>query len=67
MELPRSKNLDIQFEALGDMPLEELERLYIQYQLLKCKGSMTKAAKVLGLGRATMYRKLSRYNLVRGK
>jgi DNA-binding NtrC family response regulator len=43
------------------VPLEEVERRYILRVLDNAQGSKTLAAKILGLDRATLYRKLDRY------
>ena len=40
------------------LPLEVIERRYIEHVLDLCKGNLTQAAKKLGIGRATLYRKL---------
>lgn len=40
------------------IPLRDLERKYIERVLALCKGNKTKAFKVLGIGRTTLYRKL---------
>ena len=43
------------------LPLEEVERRYIRRVLEACGGNKKLAAKVLGLDRSTLYRKLERY------
>ncbi len=43
-------------------PLEVMEKKMIQQALLQC-GNRTAAAKVLGIGQATIYRKMKKYNL----
>jgi two-component system response regulator HydG len=43
------------------VPLEEVERRYILRVLEAVQGSKTQAARILGLDRATLYRKLDRY------
>jgi len=45
------------------VPLEELERRAILQALAALDGNMSLAAKRLGLGRATLYRKLSQYGI----
>jgi len=40
------------------LPLEVIEQRYIEYVLDICNGNLTQAAKKLGIGRATLYRKL---------
>jgi len=47
-------------EADRIVPLEELERRAILHALKVTKGNVTRAARALGIGRATMYRKLER-------
>lgn len=43
------------------IPLDEVERTYILRVLENVQGNKTVAAKILGLDRATLYRKLERY------
>jgi DNA-binding NtrC family response regulator len=43
--------------------LEELEKAAIKNALKLQKGNLSQAAKVLGLGRTTLYRKINKYNL----
>jgi DNA-binding NtrC family response regulator len=45
----------------GLITLEELERRYIERVLQVVRGNRTEAAKVLGVNRTTLYRKLLRY------
>ena len=46
----------------GQRPtLEEVERRYVEQILAECQGNKTLAAKVLGLDRKTLYRKLERF------
>ncbi|MFP4146009.1 MAG: sigma-54-dependent transcriptional regulator [Phycisphaeraceae bacterium] len=45
------------------LPLEEVERQYVQHVLEVVGGNKTIAADVLGLGRRTLYRKLERWGL----
>ena len=54
-------------EAEGDLnflSLDELERQHITYVISKVKGNITSAAKALGVGRNTLYRKLQKYNIL---
>ena len=46
------------------VPMEEVERRYILHVLKVVGGNRTLAARVLGLDRKTLYRKLSRYEAV---
>jgi transcriptional regulator of acetoin/glycerol metabolism len=48
------------------VPLEVLERRAILHALAALDGNMSLAAKRLGLGRATLYRKLSQYGIAGG-
>jgi len=52
-------------EPEGDVivPLAELERRAIVHALKVTGGNVTRAARALGIGRATMYRKLDRFKL----
>jgi len=43
--------------------LEEIERHAIEETFKACKGNPTKTAQVLGIGRATLYRKLKKFGL----
>jgi DNA-binding NtrC family response regulator len=49
--------------ALGDVSLNELEKKAIEETLAKTKGNREKAAKILGIGERTLYRKIKEYNL----
>ena len=40
-----------------------IEANAIEDAIYKCKGNLTEAAKALGIGRATMYRKLKQYKI----
>ncbi len=56
-----SPDMSFQIEDDPDeeiLPLEVIERRYIEHVLDLCKGNLTQAAKKLGIGRATLYRKL---------
>ncbi len=45
------------------LPLEQVERMYVQHVLEKVGGNKSIAARILGLGRRTLYRKLERWDL----
>jgi transcriptional regulator of acetoin/glycerol metabolism len=45
------------------IPMEELERKAMQHALHVANGNLTLAAKKLGMGRATFYRKLAKYGI----
>jgi DNA-binding NtrC family response regulator len=48
---------------LGGMPLDELEKQAIIDTLAKTGNNREKAAKILGIGERTLYRKIKEYNL----
>jgi DNA-binding NtrC family response regulator len=50
-------------EAASTVALDELERLTIQRVFEKVGGDKTKAGELLGISRATLYRKLKRYGI----
>lgn len=43
--------------------MEELEAQAIESAIIQCKGNLTEAAKALGIGRATLYRKVKQYHI----
>jgi transcriptional regulator of acetoin/glycerol metabolism len=49
--------------ALSTTALSELERITIQRVFEQAAGDKTLAGKMLGISRATLYRKLKRYNI----
>ena len=49
--------------GLAGLPLNELEKQAIIDTLAKTKGNREKAAKILGIGERTLYRKIKEYNL----
>jgi DNA-binding NtrC family response regulator len=49
--------------GLGTVSLDELEKQAIVDTLAKTKGNREKAAKILGIGERTLYRKIKEYNL----
>ena len=51
-------------EASSTMALEELEKLTIQRVFNKVGGDKAKAGELLGISRATLYRKLKRYQIL---
>ncbi len=57
-----SSNGHVESEIL---PLRELERRAIQRALRATQGSVGKAAKLLGIGRATLYRRIATLDLSR--
>ncbi len=49
--------------ALVGKPLEEIERLFIAETLRACGGNREEAARTLGIGERTLYRKIKEYGL----
>jgi DNA-binding NtrC family response regulator len=48
----------------SEMPtLEEQEKKYIKWVLDKCEGNKTKAAKIMGIDRVSLWRKIKRFGL----
>jgi two-component system, NtrC family, response regulator AtoC len=54
-----------QASALSSTDLEDIERDTIERVFQQAKGDKTLAGKMLGISRATLYRKLKRYNISR--
>jgi transcriptional regulator of acetoin/glycerol metabolism len=50
-------------DALSATDLEELERATIQRVIEETNGDKTLTGQMLGISRATLYRKLKRYNI----
>ena len=49
--------------GLAGVSLNELEKQAIAQTLAKTEGNREKAAKILGIGERTLYRKIKEYNL----
>jgi len=49
--------------ALGDVSLDQLEKQAIEETLARTNGNREQAAKILGIGERTLYRKIKEYNL----
>jgi transcriptional regulator with PAS, ATPase and Fis domain len=52
-----------EMEALGDFSLEQMEKLHISRVLKRFEGNKSKAAKLLGISRATLREKIKRYQV----
>jgi len=50
-------------EAAAEESLEDLEKVHIAKVLKQVAGNRRKAAKILGIGERTLYRKIEKYNL----
>ena len=55
--------LGVRSEALGSggRTLDEVERTHIEKVVSECEGNLSRAARVLGIDRTTLYHKLKRY------
>ncbi|MCE9552731.1 MAG: sigma 54-interacting transcriptional regulator [Planctomycetes bacterium] len=53
-------------ETVASLNLEEMERHNIAEAMRRAGGNVVDAAKLLGIGRATLYRKLDEYGIARG-
>jgi DNA-binding NtrC family response regulator len=49
--------------SLEDMTLEEVERALIEKALRRCGGNVSEAARVLGLSRSALYRRIGHYGM----
>lgn len=67
VHLPRyivNKDMDVDFNYEGTIrSLDEIEKDAIIKTIKICEGNLVKTAKVLGIGRTTLYRKLQKYNI----
>jgi DNA-binding NtrC family response regulator len=54
---------DIIFPSSTILPMAAIEKSAMQHAMKITKGNLTLAAKNLGMGRATFYRKLEKYSL----
>ncbi|OBR91457.1 MULTISPECIES: sigma-54-dependent Fis family transcriptional regulator [Clostridium] len=59
------KNSRIYYDGdfMFNMNLENLEKTHIENVIRKFKGNFTLAAKAMGIGRNTLYRKIKKYNI----
>ncbi len=57
------ENNNVNIEAIPDLTLQEIEKRHIFMAIKKHSGNMTKVAKILGIGRNTLYQKLKKYNI----
>ena len=57
---PDSKTTDLHFDSMN---LDEIEKIAVRKALEKHQGNISKAAQELGLTRASLYRRVEKYNL----
>jgi DNA-binding NtrC family response regulator len=62
-EAPDSREFSGRIDDLRATDLEDIERATIERVFSKVKGDKALAGKMLGISRATLYRKLKRYNI----
>jgi DNA-binding NtrC family response regulator len=63
-EFIRDLSIETYRQHSSEIPtIEEQERRYIKWVLDKCKGNKTKAAKIMGIDRVSVWRKLKRYGM----
>ena len=60
---PRNRAPSVPRGAVSSNDLEDIERATIQRVFEQVKGDKVLAGKLLGISRATLYRKLKRYNI----
>ncbi|SHJ94282.1 PAS domain S-box-containing protein [Clostridium cavendishii DSM 21758] len=65
-ELKKTEDLEVEtvYENNEVLSMEILEKREIQKAIEKTNGNMVKVAKLLNIGRATLYRKIKKYNIV---
>ncbi len=62
-QTPRATSINVETELPELLTLEEVERRHVVRVLEACHGNRTDAAKILGLDRKTLYRKLLRWGV----
>jgi len=63
-DLPRRlRKSETEVEWSGLLPLEEVKRMHILRVLKEVRGNKSQAAKILGIGRKTLYRKMEEYEI----
>lgn len=58
-----NKKLPVDYTNNKDLSLATMEKNHIINVLKICRGNVTRAAEVLGIGRNTLYRKMEKYNI----
>jgi DNA-binding NtrC family response regulator len=63
-EFIRDLSVETYRQHSSEIPtIEEQEKRYIKWVIDKCKGNKTKAAKIMGIDRVSVWRKLKRYGM----
>lgn len=63
LQFPGSQNTSTDPNAQKVRTINELESIAIENAIYEYGGNLTEAAKALGIGRATLYRKVKQYNI----
>lgn len=63
LQFPGNFNNNNGTEKRGVATINQLESVAIENAIVAFKGNLTEAAKALGIGRATLYRKVKQYNI----
>jgi transcriptional regulator of acetoin/glycerol metabolism len=61
--VPVDQGMDAPSSSLSTTDLEDIERATIERVFEQVKGDKALAGRMLGISRATLYRKLKRYNI----
>jgi DNA-binding NtrC family response regulator len=61
--LPFPGTKEVRPESSKVITINELESMAIENAIFEYKGNLTEAARALGIGRATLYRKVKQYNI----
>lgn len=63
-DAPRSRQVLVMGDDPAEFaPLETVERQYILHVVEACKWNKSKAARILGIGRKTLYRRLESFGI----
>lgn len=63
LSVPGNGGAEVEMASISTTDLEDIERATIQRVFEQVKGDKVLAGKMLGISRATLYRKLKRYNI----
>jgi len=59
----KTNNIPRKLELEGLPTLDEVEKITIERTIQEVKGNLAKAARILGIGRSSLYRKMDKYNI----
>ena len=63
LPFPGAHASTVSHDAKSVSTINDLESMAIKNAIFEYKGNLTEAAKALGIGRATLYRKVKQYNI----